>query len=168
MTQVNPYQAPQASLDIIEDGEQILATPGSRLKAALWDGLYFGGVPAILGAVIALFARKSPVVAGVLGLVAVVYMLAVLFFTVRSVYRNGQTLGKRKMGIKVVRTDGSRVSMARMFFYRNVALGVIVNLLNLVTAGLASILSLADSLFIFRQSRQCLHDQIADTKVIKV
>ena len=36
------------------------------------------------------------------------------------VYRNAQTIGKKLVGIKVARTDGSRASLARIFWLRNV------------------------------------------------
>lgn len=73
----------------------------------------------------------------------------------------GQTFGKRLMDIRVVRTDGSRVTFARFIFLRWLPLFVVrfVPLLNVVTL-------LLDPLLIFRDSRQCLHDAIADTRVV--
>ncbi len=46
--------------------------------------------------------------------------LILLGVTAMLVYKNGQTIGKRLLGIKVVRTDGSRASFPRIFFLRNV------------------------------------------------
>ena len=82
--------------------------------------------------------------------------------TAYLVHKNGQTLGKKILGIKVVRTDGSRASLGRIFWLRNV---IMVLLSMIPIAGM--ILSLVDSLLIFRESRQCLHDQIAGTIVVK-
>jgi uncharacterized RDD family membrane protein YckC len=90
--------------------------------------------------------------------------LALLAFFVYSavlVYRYGQTFGKRMMSIRVVRTDGSRVSFARFIFLRWLPLAIVgaIPVINVIA-------SLVDPLLIFRDSRQCLHDSIADTKVV--
>jgi len=62
------------------------------------------------------------------------------------------------VGIKVVRSDGSPASLGRLIWLRNVLNGVIA---------IIPAYGLIDSLFIFSESRQCLHDKIADTIVIK-
>jgi uncharacterized RDD family membrane protein YckC len=62
------------------------------------------------------------------------------------------------LGIKVVRTDGSPASVGRIFWLRNVVNGLI---------GIVPLYGLVDVLFIFSESRQCLHDKIADTAVVK-
>jgi uncharacterized RDD family membrane protein YckC len=90
--------------------------------------------------------------------------VAVIAFYVWSallVYLYGQTFGKRLMDIRVVRTDGARVTFARFIFLRWLPLFIVrfVPLLNVVTL-------LLDPLLIFRDSRQCLHDSIADTRVV--
>ena len=78
------------------------------------------------------------------------------------VHRNGQTIGKKMLGIKVVRTDGSRATVARIFWMRNVPF----LLLGAIPLYIGDLFTLADSLLIFRASNQCLHDQFADTIVI--
>ena len=73
----------------------------------------------------------------------------------------GGTLGKKILGLRIVRTDGSRATFARLFFGRGGAafLPLLVPIVNLVWW-------LLDPLLIFRDSRQCLHDQMADTIVV--
>jgi len=73
----------------------------------------------------------------------------------------GGTLAKKIMGLRIVRTDGSRAGFVRLFFGRG-AVAVLPACIPL----LGSLWALIDSLLIFRQSRQCLHDQIADTVVV--
>jgi uncharacterized RDD family membrane protein YckC len=73
----------------------------------------------------------------------------------------GQSLGKRMMGIKVVRTDGTPVDLARLIFLRNVV-PVIIGMCTW------NLFSLVDTLCIFTEQRRCLHDHIADTQVIVV
>jgi uncharacterized RDD family membrane protein YckC len=79
-------------------------------------------------------------------------------FTILYVRRNGQTIAKKFLGIKVVRSDGSPASLGRIFWLRNVVNALI---------GIVPLYGLIDHLFIFGESRQCLHDKIADTMVIK-
>jgi uncharacterized RDD family membrane protein YckC len=78
--------------------------------------------------------------------------------TIMFVRRNGQSIAKKALNIKVVRTDGSPITLARIFFLRN-----------LVNAALSIIplYGFIDLLFIFGEQRQCLHDKIADTIVVK-
>jgi uncharacterized RDD family membrane protein YckC len=78
------------------------------------------------------------------------------------VVRNGQTIGKKLLGIKVVRTSGAKAGLGRIFWLRN----VIINVVGLIPI-VGALVALADALLIFRESRKCLHDQIADTIVIK-
>jgi len=77
------------------------------------------------------------------------------------VYRSGQTIGKRLVGIKVVRTDGARATFARIFWLRNVVNGLL-GWIPLV----GSLYVLVDLCWIFGGARRCLHDYIADTIVV--
>jgi len=88
--------------------------------------------------------------------------LILLGVTAMLVYKNGQTIAKRLLGIKVVRTDGSRASFPRIFFLRNV-LNIVIMLVPL----LGGIYALVDPLMIFGGARRCAHDYIADTIVIR-
>ena len=74
----------------------------------------------------------------------------------------GRTIGKRLIGLRIVRSDGSPVSFGRLIGLRY---GVF-SLLNVLPI-LGQLVGLVDSLCIFRASRRCLHDELADTVVIK-
>jgi uncharacterized RDD family membrane protein YckC len=78
--------------------------------------------------------------------------------TIVLMMRNGQSIGKKATGIKVVRSDGSPVSLSRLIWLRNVVNWII---------SIIPLYGLIDVLFIFGESRQCLHDKIADTIVVK-
>jgi len=84
-----------------------------------------------------------------------------LVYNIVLVYLYGQTFGKRAMNIRVVRVDGSRVSFARFVFLRWLPLAI-VGCIPFV----GGIVGLIDPLLIFRDSRRCLHDNIADTRVV--
>ena len=83
------------------------------------------------------------------------------WFTIKYVMANGQSIAKRLLGIKVVRSDGTAVSFGRLFWLRNVLSSFIG-----VVPLLGVVYTLADMLFIFAASRQCLHDKLADTIVV--
>jgi uncharacterized RDD family membrane protein YckC len=78
-----------------------------------------------------------------------------------SLHAFGGTLGKKIMGLRIVRADGTRATWVRLFFGRGSA-AVLPCLIPL----LGGLYALVDMLLIFRDSRQCLHDQIADTIVV--
>jgi len=80
------------------------------------------------------------------------------WITLLLVARYGQTMAKRLLEIRVVRSDGSQASLGRIFWLRNVVNG----LLNVIP-----LYGLIDPLFIFGERRQCIHDLIADTIVVK-
>lgn len=88
--------------------------------------------------------------------------LVVLAIDLTLLARNGQTIGKKVLGIKVVRVDGSPVSLFRVFFLRYVC----NTFLTLIPVA-GSLYSLVDVLMIFSESRRTVHDHIADTIVIK-
>jgi len=98
---------------------------------------------------------------GFAGLAACAGLLVLAGITLYLVHRNGQTIGKRMVGIKVVRKDGSRATLGRIFWVRNVPFWVLSQI-----PIIGGIFSLVDSLLIFRASRQCLHDQLAGTIVV--
>ncbi len=86
-----------------------------------------------------------------------------LLITAYLVFRRGQTVGKALLRIKVVRSDGSRASFARIFWMRNV-----LNTLPTLIPLIGLFYWLIDSLFIYSDRHRCLHDRIADTIVVRV
>src|SRR5262245_27073920 len=164
----NPYAPPRAAVrDIADPNERAVpADRGTRLGAAILDGIIFAGlvyVPLFAGTIIgsivgrASGGENAAAALGVGGLLTLVGFIIWCWLTIRFVKANGQSIAKRILGIKVVRSDGSPASLGRVFWLRN-----IVN-------ALISIIPLygpVDALFIFGESRQCLHDKIADTVVV--
>jgi uncharacterized RDD family membrane protein YckC len=110
----------------------------------------------------ALSPEQASIVQAVLGLLGVVGLILLVVFNYRYVRAKGQSIGKRSIGIKVVRTDGSPVSVARVFWLRNVVTALISGI-----PFVGNLFSLVYSLFIFCDNRRCIHDLIADTIVIK-
>ena len=168
-----------------------LAERGTRLLAATIDELILLGaiLPMLFGAVPAVAARlaqtdlqleeSSLSLDSVLGaipisdvvhamltgpgaIITVLALIAWCVITVWSVAANGQSIGKRLVGIKVVRKDGSRASFARIFLLRNV-----LNSLPMLLPTVGLLYQLIDPLLIYQSERRCIHDRIADTIVVR-
>jgi uncharacterized RDD family membrane protein YckC len=157
-----------------EADEHVLAGRGRRLLAVLINTAMFVALP--FGLALAIdgetFSTGSSGVdaetgrlaeqgsgSGTLGIGVLVACW--LVFGIASgimVAKNGQSIGKAAVGIRVVRTDGSRAG-----FWRIAGLRWFVMVL---ASGLVSLIGLVDTLFIFRRDRRCLHDLIADTMVV--
>lgn len=162
MNTQNPYAPPRTNVsDVAVETEELeLAGRGVRFGANFIDGL-------ILGAVIALplisilagsrGANGTPRVSGGLMLLSLVGFAVWAWFTIMYVSRNGQSIAKKMLGIKVVRTDGTPATLGRIFWMRNVVNGLL---------GIIPFYSWVDPLLIFSDSRQCVHDKIADTIVV--
>ena len=73
--------------------------------------------------------------------------------------RHGQDVGKRLVGIRIVRSDGTPASTGRL-----VGLRILVNWLLCIIP----FYSLIDALMIFSDDQKCLHDRVADTIVVDV
>jgi len=169
MTDFNPYEAPTSVVDDPSVGEyQELADRGSRLAARILDGLVGIGGIGIMAAImipVALAqgngANKSSfiIMAIILG---VALTLGVLVWNLVWLHRYGQTIGKRIVKVKIVRSDGDRVSLGRILGLRI----ILVTILEFIPF-LGGLFSLVNVCFIFRDDRRCIHDLMADTVVVK-
>lgn len=176
----NNYAPPKSVVaDVAPDSTDVeKATRGSRLGAAIIDGLVLGmpfvpsyflvfrglahqtlaqhGHPSIATLGIALAGTGMWFYTGLLAELAVVAIMTVL------VRRNGQTIGKKLLGIRDVRNDGSRATLGRIFWLR-----YFVNSLLTVIPLVGSLYALVDVLMIFGEAKRCCHDYIADTIVVR-
>jgi uncharacterized RDD family membrane protein YckC len=126
------------------------ATRKQRFLAALADGVVVS-VPYILSSI-----EAVPEPVRLLGVIAALVLLVVQLVLVT---KHGQTVGKRLVGIRIVRKD----TMENGGFVVNVVKrGFLNGLLSLIPGYF-----LVDCLFIFREDRRCLHDMIAGTVVVQ-
>lgn len=166
----NRYAPPRASVRDIADLHETdtPADRSTRLAATILDSIIFG-VMVYVPLVIATIMTPSGAEPGsefdpdtTLGLVVIVTTLigfvAWLWLTIKFMNRNGQSIAKKIMAIKVIRTGGAPISLGRLVWLRNVVNGLI---------SIIPLYGLIDVLFIFGESRQCLHDKLADTIVVK-
>jgi uncharacterized RDD family membrane protein YckC len=162
----NRYAPPSAHVeDVVAAGTIELAGRGARFGAALIDGLL---IMAVFWA-ISLVTPWSPFAAasgefssalllnGVLGIAIFALLQGYLLAT------RGQTIGKLLLGMRIVRTSGERAGLARLLGLRY-GIGWLINVIPVA----GPIYGLVDALFIFRESRKCVHDIIADTVVVNV
>jgi uncharacterized RDD family membrane protein YckC len=102
-------------------------------------------------------------------LVAALISVAVLITQIVLLVRNGQTIGKKVLGIRMITSSGETPSIWRVFFLRwlpfAVAAGVVEYALKV--RGLGNVIYVLDAVLIFQPTRRCLHDLFADTHVIK-
>lgn len=168
---LNPYAAPVAHVSELTEPGLVKAGRAQRLLAVMIDSMIIA-VPAIILA-IALPAYQAyterlggqPAVdSGALVVAMSVFGILVIGYAAYQLYwlwKNGQTLGKKLMKIKIVRLDGSRASLPRIFFVRAMLPGVFGAI-----PILGILFSLTDALFIFGEPQRCVHDYLADTIVI--
>src|SRR5205823_14534304 len=164
----NPYAPPQAAVhDIIDPHAQfVLADRGTRFGAAMLDGIIFMVmvyVPFVAFTMVGGNMRTTndeatrTAILAVGGLLTVVGLVVWCWLTFSNM-RRGQSIAKKFLGIRVVRSDGTPVSFGRFFWLRNVVNSLI---------GIVPLYGIVDVLFILGDSRRCLHAKIADTMVVK-
>lgn len=174
----NPYQ-PSAALGdsplLRKDaGGYLLAGLGARLGATIIDGVIatVAAVPIFVG--LAMMGEStqaynedsavapSPLAVGMIGL-GVVLILALVVWQVVLLSKRGQTLGKKFLGIRIVRFDtNANPGFVQAVLMRSVVPGLIGSV-----PLLGGIFSLVDICFIFREDRRCIHDLMANTKVVQ-
>jgi uncharacterized RDD family membrane protein YckC len=166
----NPYAPPQAGVEDIAEPQAsaVLADRGTRLGAAILDSVVFVlavYAPMMVTAFALARIESAPEEAEQFGPLAVggaaVALLGLVIWawlTLRYMARNGQSIAKKWLQIKVVRFDGSPASLGRLIFLRNVVIWVL---------SMIPLFGIIDALFIFGEARQCLHDKIADTIVVR-
>lgn len=93
--------------------------------------------------------------------VLIVGFLVLLNVNLYFLVKNGQTIGKKMVGSRMVSAaTGNKVSFLRIIFLRYVPFGLAF------IPNLGKLLNLLDGLFIFRADRRCIHDLIAGTVVV--
>ena len=161
---VNPYQPP-STMDAAPVGGIDVAAPATRLLAVIIEGLVLMPLTLPISYLMGNFdgimtGRQPPL----LNVVAMTVIGFVIFLGVNWVFLgNGQTVGKRVMGVQIVDLNGSVLPVPKLMLARYLPWWAISAIP--VVGGL---FALIDALFIFRKDRRCLHDHIAGTRVVRV
>lgn len=154
--------------------EPRLAGRGTRLGAILLDQLF-----AFILALPGLWMLFQPFIediksgrtvepgqlAGNLGVALPVLIIPLLAFVVVQIVllvKNGQTIGKKLLGIKIVKLDGSNPGFVSVILMRGILPGIIGGI-----PMVGPLFSLVNVLLIFREDRRCIHDLMAGTIVVE-
>lgn len=165
----NPFAPPKVDNDLggTNVGQvashYILATRGERLLAALIDGaimlipfmLMVFGLGVTSGSTD--FENSTSEALAILLLLVCAAQFPLQWYLIAT---RGQTLGKMALKIRIELLDGRPVNFFTGVFLRNWILG----LANMVIG----VIGLIDVLFIFGHEQRCLHDLIANTRVVAV
>jgi uncharacterized RDD family membrane protein YckC len=180
MSEENPYTPPvnQVEAPPIQSAvpsSHNYASLGERFLGALIDILIMIPLALVIGMGYALMFMIAPQKAldpfsmgangygfGETLLVAVLGMAAYIGIQWTFWASTGQSIGKKVMNTQVVNLDGSQATAKTIAFKRYAIMGLIGNV---PVAGM--LVSLIGVLLIFRRDRNCLHDDIAKTRVIK-
>jgi len=161
----NPYATPRAPAARADypagASSEALASRGSRLAAALIDGL--AAVVILLPALAAIFfVGESSTLSTPGVLLAALSGIAFLGFAVYQIsmlVREGQTLGKKAMNIRIVNySDGQIPSGGKLLVMRYFVNSLLGNI---------PFYTFLDVLLIFGNERRCIHDYLAGTKVVE-
>lgn len=164
--QANPYAPPTANVDqTAETGpdDYTLASRGARFFGAVLDSLVGGLI--IVPAMFLLdvnFTRGAPDLFQLYSQLAIPFLLYVgIQWTL--IATSGQSIGKKILGTKIVRLDGSPCGFVHGVILRSWITGAIGFI-----PFVGSIFGLVDALAIFGDERRCVHDMIAGTRVINM
>jgi uncharacterized RDD family membrane protein YckC len=147
-------EAPHGAPGKTSAGGLPLASRWSRLGAAVND--FFVALLVLLpGAILLTAAGAAGAIFMVLGGLILAGVQIYLLST------QGQSIGKKVMGVRIIKQDGGSSGFVSAVLLRSFAPGLIGGIPYL---GLA--FSLVDILFIFGDKRRCLHDRIAGTIVV--
>lgn len=142
-----------------------LAGRGRRLGAQLIDWLILIGPTSlffIAMGVAGQFDKKDPSALTIAGMaISGIWMWTAMIWNLVLLSRHGQTFGKKMLGIQIRRQDGGEASFGTM-----VGMRLLLNGLICVIPILGAFYALVDVLYIFRDDRRCLHDQMAKTMVV--
>ena len=160
----NVYKSPKADLAIEEEDSNFLASRWSRLSASLLDSLILMTIliPAMYftGGFSGFSEGVQPsigynLVIGLLGLVVFILINGKLLIS------NGQTIGKKLLGIRIVDLNGDLPELKKHFIKRYA-----VFLIPGQVPVIGQIFSFINILFIFGKQKRCVHDLAAGTKVV--
>lgn len=172
----NPYQAPgrfDDDDDFNFDGEYTVElASGWRRIAAVWLNYLPLALLGVGAAIIVPFFKDNPIMVQMGPMLLLLPILAYGIYQLVIMIRDGQSWGKKVMGIRVITADGENPGFVRYVLLREFAYGLIINLISLIpilgslVALIAAIICLV-FLFMDSRDRQTLQDMLAKTLVVR-
>lgn len=141
-----------------------LASRTRRLRARLWDLLFCWGPAGLgwLGFIVTISSDSHAVSEDwmlIFFCLAMLTSLVLALFNLLQFLRTGQTWGKKRLGLLVISNTGQRMAAGGLLWR---CLSTFV----LAMVPLVGLITYFDSLFIFSESRRCLHDHLASSQVV--
>lgn len=167
-----PEARPAVTTLRIKSGPR-LAGRGIRLLAAIIDGILsmlfaLPGLVMLSTRLVASGGRMpafgTPAFDSTLSAMGVILVGWIILMIIQCwlLTTRGQTVGKKLMGIRIVRfSDDANPGFVHAVLLRAVVVTILDNI-----PWLGLLFWLVDCCFIFREDRRCIHDLIADTRVI--
>ncbi|MCP4599146.1 MAG: zinc-ribbon domain-containing protein [Proteobacteria bacterium] len=146
-------------------GMEDLASRWARLGAALIDVIIMMAISVPVGVVVGVIDFSDMEASQSIGNQVLSSLISVALYLAINGYflaKNGQTVGKLALSIKIVRTNREKASFGRLIGLRYVPVWIVTSIP--LVGGLVGLL---DILLVFREEKNCLHDDIADTRVVK-
>jgi uncharacterized RDD family membrane protein YckC len=168
---LNPYAPPvaddYAGLDDELD-QDIPAAPGARFAAAMIDAVLMYAPLVLLGGLAYMISDTEAALTTV-GLTAVLLLTPIGILQLVWISSRGQTIGKRVMGIKIVKMDMTPGGFWSFAVVRGGAVPLLSGIIDaILPLRIGSLLILIDCLFVFAKDHRCLHDHLAKTRVVMV
>jgi uncharacterized RDD family membrane protein YckC len=161
----NRFAPPLAHVEDVAQGPGVLAGRWIRLGATMIDAVMAALAFGLIALVTPFNIFQPPATSsGVWMLMLQNLVIGFIIFLLIHGYliaTRGQTIGKALLKIRIVRSDGSPASFGRIVGLRYLTTSVLASI-----PVVGTIYGLLDVLLIFRASRRCLHDNIADTIVV--
>ena len=165
----SPYAAPAAAMAMAQagpvlGGEVVMAGFWKRVAAYLIDSMVVGVIGGIIGMMLGMLIIPLAAIGGDGGAVALIgaqiaiQLISIAIYAAYYAFFHSSssqaTLGKMAVGIKVVRTDGTRISLLRGIgrYFASLLSGLILGIGFLMAA--------------FTERKQGLHDILCDTLVV--
>ncbi len=167
MSEENIYASPESNPESSDASfnSNHLASRLSRLGASILDSIiliviilpimFFSGYLENLSA----GEEPSYLVQLAYGLVSIIVFMII---NIKLLLSEGQTIGKKALGIKITGLNGEKLSPSMIgkrygFYFLTGQIPIV-----------GGIVSLVNVLFIFGKEQRCLHDFIAETKVVRL
>lgn len=174
MSDQNPYAAPQSDfpVEVFEPpGEHNYASRTRRFFGSLIDGLVVVVPVMVLFFAMGMFDEGGEIqgigdlflgddlLSEVLG--SALFFVLTLAFQGYFWHTRSQSIGKICTKTKIVNLDGSPSNFASIAFKRTLVLQLLITI-----PVVGQVISLVNALLIFRKDHNCLHDDIAKTRVV--
>lgn len=158
------YTAPQSELVDSSNDIGSLASRWSRLWASMIDGLIISVITLPVMYFTGGFEGISEGIQPSVGYSLLLGLLGLFVFFVvngKLLIKNGQTIGKKIVGIKIVDLDGN-IPLVKQHLIKRYAVYFIPGQIPVV----GQFFSLINILFIFGKQKRCVHDLVAGTRVV--